>query len=101
MNLRLEPLPSLPTRLIIYSHVVAKTSHPRHTTMYRSQTLICLMMDYIVCSANEIFFIAVTKCNLHSASTRLDFADDTFFFLVRFTLMGSGVTMRGICSSSM
>jgi len=51
------------------------------------------MMDYIVCSANEIFFIAVTKCNLHSASTRLDFADDTFFFLVRFTGAGWSVSL--------
>ena len=58
--------------------------------MYRSQALMCLMVDYIVCSANESF-IAVTKPRLHSASARFDFADDTFFFLLRFTLMGSGV----------
>ena len=66
--------------------------------MYQSQTLMCLEMDCTSCSAKKKHLYSYyVRLSFYSTTVRLD---DTPFFLVRFTFMGSGVFVRGISSST-
>lgn len=51
------------------------------------------------CSAKEAPITSTTFL-CYSATVRLDLADDTPFFLARFTFIGSGVLVRGTSSST-
>jgi hypothetical protein len=70
------------------------------TTMYQSQALMCLRMDCTSCSAKKKGTPITVNYACHSTTVRFDFEDDTPFFLVRFTFIGSGVFVRGISSST-
>jgi len=82
-----------------YLNTVANTSPFRCTTMYQSLVLMCLVMGCTGYSAKEAPITSTTFL-CYSATVRLDFADDTPFFLARFTFIGSGVLVRRICSST-
>ena len=62
--------------------------------MYQSQALMCLGMDCTSCSTKKKLLLQLTTFACHSATARFDFEDDTPFFLVRFTFIGSGVFVR-------
>ena len=68
--------------------------------MYQSRALMCLGMDCTSCSAKKELLSQLTTFACHSTTVRFDFEDDTPFFLVRFTFIGSGVFVRGISSST-